>query len=304
MLNSVFEVCKNNENFPDKLNIAKPSVNKLYAIGNISLLSKKIVAIVGSRNCSEYGVKMTKKITEELISEEIIIVSGLANGIDSVAHKTCVEHKKSNIAVLGSGFNRIYPKENTKLFNQIIEENGLVISEYNPDEQVQKKNFPRRNRIISALADAVLVVEGAYRSGTSITAKNAVLQGKKLFYVPNCFGNKNSFEGLKLAKEGAMIATCGADILNEIGIPATNTYETNLSNRNEYFSKIMDSMECNTKKVAVCLMEHESLDSNQISIETDISIIDVNRALTELELKGIIKIAGFSKYKVSEEFCE
>lgn len=304
MFNAIKEISRNDKIFPEKLKAIRPTINKLCAIGNVQLLYKKSVAIVGSRNCSDYGIKMAKKITSELIKKDIVIISGLANGIDSVAHNVCVNEKKGNIAVLGSGFNKIYPKENTKLFYQIIEENGLVLSEYPPEEQVQKKNFPKRNRIISALADAVLVVEGSYRSGTSITAKNALLQGRKLFYVPNCFGNKNSFESLKLAKEGAIIATCGADILNEIGISATDTYESDLANRKKLLFQTVDNMGENTKKVTLCLMEYECLDSNQISIKTNIGIVEVNQALTELELKNIIQLVGFGKYKISEEFCE
>lgn len=304
MLNKIIKMSRLDENFPNKLKTIKPCVNTLYAIGNTDLLDKKTVAIVGSRNCSEYGIKMAKKITEELIAHKIVVVSGLANGIDTVAHKTCVEHKKENIAVLGSGFNKIYPKENTDLFKEILEENGLILSEYSPEEQVQKKNFPKRNRIISALADAVLIVEGAYRSGTSITAKYAVLQGKKLFYVPNCIGNKNSFECIKLAKEGATIATCGADILNEIGIHAESTYKNKLHTKKNLFYDIVNSVDQKSKKIITLLMEQTCIDSNQISLETNINIADVNQVLTNLELKKIVKVVGYSKYQINEEFCE
>lgn len=170
-------------------------------MGNISLLNKNSIAIIGSRNSSEYGRNITKKITKELVENNMVIVSGMAKGIDSIAHESCIKHAGKTIAVLGSGFKHIYPKENEKLFYNIIENDGLVLSEFPIDSPVQMKNFPRRNRIISGLALGVLVIEAAYRSGTSITAKFAKAQGKEVFCIPNSIGNKNSYGTIDLIKK-------------------------------------------------------------------------------------------------------
>ena len=209
----IYEIYPINPTYPDMLKKIPSAPKKIYAIGNISLLNEKSISIVGSRNSSEYGRKITKSITKDLVQSGIVIVSGMANGIDSVAHKTCLEYGGKTIAVLGSGFRHIFPKENEELFHQIIENDGLVISEYPIDTPVQMKNFPKRNRIISGLSIGLLVIEAAYRSGTSITAKYAKIQERKVFCIPNSIGSKNSYGTINLIQNGAILVRNAQDIL-------------------------------------------------------------------------------------------
>ena len=143
----IYEIYPSNPTYPDMLRKIPSSPKKLYAIGNIGLFKEKSISIVGSRNSSEYGRKITKSITKELVESGIVIVSGMANGIDSVAHKTCLEHGGKTIAVLGSGFKHIFPKENEELFHQIIKNDGLVISEYPIDTSVQIGRASCRERV-------------------------------------------------------------------------------------------------------------------------------------------------------------
>ena len=154
---------------------------KLYCIGNIELLKTKCVAVIGSRNCSNYGREMAKKITKELVENGITVVSGLARGIDSYAHFGGL---KQTIAVLGSGFNKFYPHENIELAKEILKNNGLLISEYELNEEPKPQNFPKRNRIISGLSEGVIVVEARIRSGTFITVDYALEEGKTVYAVP------------------------------------------------------------------------------------------------------------------------
>ena len=149
------EVYNTDIQFPNSLKNIKPKVQRFFAYGDLNLLKKTSIAVIGSRNCSEYGKKIAKKLTSELVANDIVIVSGMARGIDSVAHETCLEFGGKTIAVLGSGFKNIYPKENTELFYKIIDNGGLVISEFSLEEPVQMKNFPKRNRIISGLSDGL-----------------------------------------------------------------------------------------------------------------------------------------------------
>ena len=128
------------------LKLKSPPLN-LYVEGNFELLNKEIIAIVGSRNCSEYGWKQAKKFSTALSQNGICIISGLAIGIDSISHISAMNNVGRTIAVLGAGFNNIYPKENKELFNKILENNGCVISEYPPEEKVNTKNFQRRNEV-------------------------------------------------------------------------------------------------------------------------------------------------------------
>lgn len=176
--------------YPRKLLKLKSPPLNLYVEGNFELLNKEIIAIVGSRNCSEYGWKQAKKFSTALSQNGICIISGLAIGIDSISHISAMNNAGKTIAVLGAGFNNIYPKENKELFNKILENNGCVISEYPPEEKVNTKNFPRRNEIISALAFGVLVIEAGYRSGSTITANFAFKQGKKVFAIPSNIDSK------------------------------------------------------------------------------------------------------------------
>ena len=270
---------------------------KIYAIGNISLLNEKSISIVGSRNSSEYGRKITKSITKDLVQSGIVIVSGMANGIDSVAHKTCLEYGGKTIAVLGSGFRHIFPKENEELFHQIIENNGLVISEYPIDTPVQMKNFPKRNRIISGLSIGLLVIEAAYRSGTSITAKYAKIQERKVFCIPNSIGNKNSYGTINLIQNGAILVRNAQDILKVLGMDCLNE-----SNTVKF--KQLELLDEESKEIFNCINKNESIDAEGISMQTGIDISKVNELVTVLEIDEVIKSVGFNKFKICEEYYE
>ena len=202
------------EKYPKKLLNLKNPPKILYCIGNIDLLYKPSIAIVGSRKVSDYGIKNCEYFAKELTLRNILIVSGMAIGIDSIAHLEAVKLGAPTIAVLGTGFKNIYPKENISLMHSILEKNGLVLTECEPDVDFNSKNFPKRNRIISGLALGVLVIEASYRSGTSITVNFAKKQGKKIFALPGRLDLKNGIGVNRFIKEGAQITTCVEDIIN------------------------------------------------------------------------------------------
>ena len=288
--------------YPNSLEEINNPPKKLYCVGNISLLNMTSVAIVGSRNSSEYGELMTKRITKELVQNGIVIVSGMANGIDAVAHKSCIENGGKTIAILGSGFNHIYPKENEKLFYQIIKSNGLVISEYPVNTPVCTKNFPKRNRIISGLSRGVLVIEAAYRSGTSITAKLAKSQGKFVFCIPHSIGDKNSYGVIKLIQNGAILVKNGEDITKKLGITSNETSETKtvIHEKNQQL-RILDS---NSKKIVECISQNKNMDAEKISMQTNINISVVNQILTMLEIEEIVIYTGKNGYDLAEAYYE
>lgn len=201
--------------YPNKLrNIYDPPVT-LFAKGNVDILNDDSIAIVGCRNCSEYGAKVAQKIAYELGKNNISVVSGMAKGIDSYAHIGCLNAKGKTIAVLGGGLDRIYPKENIKLYNDIIELGGVILSEYVIGTKPDKINFPARNRIISGLSDGVVIVEAKQKSGTLITVDFALEQGKNIFVVPGNITSSNSIGTNELIKQGAKCITCVNDILEE-----------------------------------------------------------------------------------------
>ncbi len=182
----------------------------LYAVGNGSI--RTTVGIIGSRTCSSYGKKVAYDISYQLSKKGIQIVSGLAYGIDSIAHQACLDARGSTIAVLGSGILNCYPKANINLYHK-IKENGLIISEHGLYTKPLKYNFPFRNRIISALSDILIVIEAKEKSGTMITVNYALDQGKTVFAVPGSIYSNESKGTNKLINEGANIFTSIEDVL-------------------------------------------------------------------------------------------
>ena len=204
----------NDKKYPKSLLKIDNPPKQLYVEGNIELLNKNCIAIIGSRNCSENGKKLAQKFAIELSNQGIIIISGMAKGIDSEAHKGTLRAKGKTIAVLGCGINELYPKQNKMLAKQILKIGGCIISEYPSGTKPNKVNFPQRNRIISGLAEAVVVVEAGERSGAIITANLALEQGKEIFAVPGDITKKQSIGTNKLIKDGAYMITSIDDILN------------------------------------------------------------------------------------------
>ena len=262
------------------LKLKSPPLN-LYVEGNFELLNKEIIAIVGSRNCSEYGWKQAKKFSTALSQNGICIISGLAIGIDSISHISAMNNVGRTIAVLGAGFNNIYPKENKELFNKILENNGCVISEYPPEEKVNTKNFQRRNEIISALAFGVLVIEAGYRSGSTITANLAFKQGKKVFSIPSNIDSKLGIGTNSVIQKGAKLVTNVKDILREINMNKCKDIEQEW----KYESKNVPIKYKNVYEI----IGNMPIDINTICRRAELPIQDVSEQLTMLELNEYIR---------------
>ena len=210
----VIKVDINSKLYPERLRHISSPPKQLYCLGNLELLNyKNNIAIIGSRNCSFYGERAAKDFAYNLAREEVCIVSGLAKGIDSFSHMGALNARGKTIAVLGSGLDNIYPKENIKLVEEIIKNNGLVISEYPLGTLALKYHFPARNRIISGLSDSILVVEARKNSGTNITVDFALEQGKDIFVVPGNIYSKTSDGTNFLITEGAIPVLSYKDIL-------------------------------------------------------------------------------------------
>ena len=212
------EINIEDERYPNKLRNIYDPPKKLYVLGNGKILKNKGIAIVGSRKATDYGKKVTLKISTELVNKEINIISGLAIGIDSYAHMGALiaSEKGKTIAVLGSGIDEIYPKENTELARKIIQTGGCIVSEYPLGTKPNKINFPQRNRIISGLSDGVVVVEATKSSGSLITAEFGMEQGREIFAVPGNIFNPASEGTNELIRDGATIVLSSKEIIEEI----------------------------------------------------------------------------------------
>lgn len=201
------------KNYPYRLQFIPNPPPKLWIKGNnLDLFNQPILAVIGSRKPSKYGQKAIKKIVGQLVKRGFVIISGMARGIDSIAHRLTLKNNGQTVAVLGSGLNVIYPPENKNLFNQI----QLVISEFPPSTKPKGNNFLSRNRIISGLSDGVVVIEAARRSGTLNTARHAAEQGKEVFAVPGPITSPTSEGTAWLIKQGAKLVYDVEDILEEL----------------------------------------------------------------------------------------
>lgn len=208
------------KDYPQNLkNIPDPPI-VLYVKGELKEEDELSIAIVGSRRASFYGLSSAEKFATELSGRGFTIVSGMARGIDSYAHKGALKAKGRTIAVMGSGFSHIYPPENKQLAEEIAK-NGAVISEFSVDTEPAKQNFPRRNRVISGLALGVLIAEAARNSGALITADFALEQGREVFALPGKVDSGTSFGTNKLIQQGAKLVSCVEDILEEFNFGIT-----------------------------------------------------------------------------------
>jgi len=279
-------VKKEDKEFPEKLLKIKDPPDQLYVLGDVSLLNKKSIAIIGSRDCTMYGYEQAKKFAKELAKENICIVSGMAIGIDSAAHIGAKCEIGRTIAVLGSGFNNIFPEENKDLFYEILEQSGCIITEYAPDVEPSYNNFLSRNRIVSGLSEGVLVVEARYRSGTSITAKYAKQQRKKIFCIPSNLDTTTGVGTGRLIQEGAKLVLSPKDLLIELGI--TDEQE-------EYLDEPEIEVGEEYKEV-YSVLSKIPINVNEICKRTNKSIVEVNTTLTMLELEGLVKQVGVNEF--------
>lgn len=212
------EIYINSKDYPKQLKEIYDAPLKLYVLGNKTILKQKGIAIVGARKATEYGRKVAIKISKEISYYGINIISGLAHGIDTYAHMGSIlaDSAGKTIAVLGSGIDEIYPKQNIKLAKQILETGGCIVSEYPLGTKPEKIHFPQRNRIISGLSNGVLVVEATNKSGALITADFALEQGRDVFSIPGNILNDTSDGTNNLIKQGAKVVTSYQDVLEEI----------------------------------------------------------------------------------------
>lgn len=244
----------------------------LFVKGSIPKLENSI-AIIGARKASEYGKTIAYKFSYDLGTRGITVVSGMARGVDSCSHKGCIEGKGKTIAIMGSGFKNIYPKENIELLYRIIN-NGCAITEYMPDDMPYPAHFPARNRIISGLSKYVLVVEAGDRSGSLTTATLALEQGKDVFAVPGNIFSPNSIGTNKLIRDGAKIIISIEDILEEYDEVFKQTIISNLT---EIEGKV------------VTLLKNGATSMEYIIEEFQTSSDKILAAISKLECIGLIK---------------
>ena len=259
----------------------------LYTYGKLTEADRFALAVVGTRNSSTYGLQVTERIVTELAKGSVTIVSGLALGIDTIAHTAALDGGGRTIAVMASGLDTIYPPTNRALAHRIVESGqGVILSEYPLGVKPEGGNFPARNRIISGLSMGVLVVEAPPKSGALITVEHALKQGREIFAVPGSILSSRSAGTNKLIQDGARPVMDVKDIieaLNLFMIPQQIEMQTALPDNDE-------------ERALLALLSHEPCHIDDLIRETELPAMTVSSTLTMMELKGVIRQVGGMQY--------
>ncbi|MFV1917528.1 MAG: DNA-processing protein DprA [Patescibacteria group bacterium] len=280
-------ITKDDKNYPENLADLANAPHVLYIKGKLKSIDSSSVSIVGTRKMTSYGKEVTEKYALKLASYGITIVSGLARGVDTTAHKSALSAGGRTIAVIGRGLDEIYPLENTQLAKKIIKGNGAVISEYPLEYPALRSNFASRNRIISGLSKAVVVIEGAKRSGTLLTASAAAEQGRPVFAVPGQITSPMSAAPHFLIRRGAKMTFTPQDILNELDLQ--------LKVDKEAIEKVLPGNPDEKKLIEI--LDSEPLHLDRIAAISGLQVADISARLTIMELKGLVRNLGGGVYK-------
>jgi DNA processing protein len=298
--------------YPAQLAETHSAPSVVYSKGQMLAADEHAIAIVGSRNATPYGFEMTRRLSYDLARAGVTVVSGLARGIDTAAHKAALEAGGRTIAILGSGLDRIYPQRNIPMAEKIIE-NGALFTEYPPGVSALPQHFPRRNRVISGLCHGVLVVEAAFKSGAMLTVNWALEQDRDVFAVPGSALSENSKGTNWLIQQGAKLTTSVDDILEELNIDAK---PISIQKQTPTESKIGTSngeiaLDNLARENNVLSIEQRVLDLLGTS-EGPMHVDDITRTLGEaaaavssvlvmLELRGAARQVGSMQFTVDKE---
>ncbi len=258
----------------------------LYIKGDPAVLQQPMLAIVGARKATHYGLGVAEKIARDLAAAGLCIVSGMARGIDTAAHKGALIARRPTVAVLGCGVDIVYPPENKKVMADIIA-SGAVISEFPPGTAPVGGNFPQRNRVISGLSRGVMVIEAAEKSGSLITADFALEQGRDVFAVPGQVTSPLNTGAHRLIKQGAKLVEDARDVLEELGLAAAAEEPREM--------EITKSLTANEKKV-YNIVSDNPVNPEKIIGETGMSSAEVLSTLLVLELKGLVRQLPGQRY--------
>lgn len=275
------------DNYPKLLKEIYDPPIVLYFTGEILPDDAWAVAVVGTRKMTSYGKLVTEKITQGLVEAGVTVISGLARGVDTQAHKTTVEAKGRTIAVLGGGLKHIFPPENTALAQRISQGLGAVVSEFAPSMPCFPGNFPARNRIISGLSLGVVITEAAEDSGSLITAKLALEQGREVFAVPGPITSSLSQGPSVLIKQGARLVTDADEIIEELGISKVQSSKCKVQS---------DINLAENEKKILEILTNENKHIDEICRELNLAASIVSSGLVKMEILGLVKNLGGGNY--------
>jgi DNA processing protein len=279
---NIQQIYYNDKTYPNALrDIASPP-KILYVAGKIPELP--MVAIVGTRRPTSYGRSITYQLAGELAQAGFCIVSGLAMGIDTIAHQAALDNNGKTLAVLGCGLDKPYPKSNTVLFKQILQTGGGVISEYPNQTEAYKSHFPARNRIIAGLSMATIITEADAKSGSLITANFALQANRSVMAVPGNITSQRSAGPNNLIKNGAQLVTNASDVLALLGMQSPKLQKMKIT---------ADSKE---EALIIKLLSNQSLTTQQLIDQTQIDAVSLASILSLMEITGKIRNLGAGQW--------
>jgi DNA processing protein len=287
--------------YPDRLNEIYDPPAVLWMRGDAALLARPGIAVVGTRQPSPYGLGMAEMLSRDLANRRLVILSGMARGVDSAAHKGALDAGGKTVAVWGTGIDVVYPKENKKLAERIVESGGAIVSEHRLGTFPAPQNFPLRNRILSGMSVGVLVVEAGEYSGTRITARCAMEQNRDVYAVPGNVTNKNSWGPNTLIKQGAKLTATWEDVWEDLPSQMKNALEEEMQAAGQIESKVGGAASLFNdddkplaeyeRTVLDKLRRDESVQLDELieGLEGRLGSAEIFTALFELELQGRVK---------------
>ncbi len=275
------------DEYPDSLREIADPPHILFAMGNVAALKNDIIAVVGTRTPTRYGVKIAEEFTKEFANAGLTVVSGFARGIDSIAHRACIVSGNPTIAVFGCGLDICYPAEHKSLLDSVIECGGLIVSEYALGTKPLQYHFPERNRIISGLSRAVFLAEAAKKSGSLITIRLAIEQGKDIFVVPgNIYAAESEGANLLLREMPHALVISPDDVLDAMHIvrevQVTDTVELTIA-ENQVLEALHDG----------------ELHFEELLEKTGLNVSDLTNALFNLDINGLVQNTGGNYYSLA-----
>jgi DNA processing protein len=274
-------------NYPERLKEVEGAPPVLYILGDLTPSDAWAVAVVGTRRSTSYGREATARISAELAEAGVTVVSGLARGIDTIAHQSALDAGGRTIAVLGSGVDVLYPSENRNLARRIIEQGrGAILSEYPLGTEPEPMNFPPRNRIISGLSLGVLVVEADLKSGALITVTFALEQNRDVFAIPGPITSRMSEGTNGLLKQGAKCVTSAQDILEELDLRMVS----------EHVEAVRSLPDDPTERMLLEFLQDSSQHIDELTNRSGLPASTVSAVLTMMELKGMVRHLGGMQY--------
>jgi DNA processing protein len=278
--------------YPKRLLNCYDSPTLLFYKGNANLNASKVLAVVGTRSYTDYGKQFTEKLVKDLSEQNILIISGLAHGIDAIAHKAALKNALPTVGVVGHGLDKVYPSENTNLAKDMVKDGGGILSEFFSGTKPDKHNFPLRNRVVAGLSDATVVIETNIKGGSMITAKLADAYNRDVFAVPGRTTDKTSSGCNHLIKYNKAILLTDADELLEV------LGWTEKKKEKKQQKELFIELSAEEKQIVQLLQEKETVHIDEINLRSGLSSSSAAAAILNLELQNVVASLPGKMYKL------